>query len=74
MELVKLEMTPKERKIAYARGEEVDRIPTSLRAGETAPPLYVISMRYYYFSADAMGEVESRLAEEFEADKMGMGL
>ncbi len=23
MELVKLEMTPKERKIAYARGEEV---------------------------------------------------
>lgn len=26
MELVKLEMTPKERKIAYARGEEVDRI------------------------------------------------
>ena len=31
MELVKLEMTPKERKIAYARGEEVDRIPTSLR-------------------------------------------
>ena len=38
MELVKLEMTPKERKIAYARGEEVDRIPTSLSAGETAPP------------------------------------
>ena len=33
MELVKLEMTPKERKIAYARGEEVDRIPTSLSAG-----------------------------------------
>ena len=52
MELVKLEMTPKERKIAYARGEEVDRIPTSLSAGETAPPLYGISIRDYYFSAD----------------------
>lgn len=49
MELVKLEMTPKERKIAYARGEEVDRIPTSLSAGETAPPLYGISIRDYYF-------------------------
>ena len=48
MELVKLEMTPKERKIAYARGEEVDRIPTSLSAGETAPPLYGISIRDYY--------------------------
>ena len=58
MELVKLEMTPKERKIAYARGEEVDRIPTSLSAGETAPPLYGISIRDYYFSADAMVEVE----------------
>ena len=74
MELVKLEMTPKERKIAYARGEEVDRIPTSLSAGETAPPLYGISIRDYYFSADAMVEVESRLAEDFQADNMGMGL
>ena len=27
MELIKLEMTPKERALAYARGEEVDRIP-----------------------------------------------
>ena len=74
MELVKLEMTPKERKIAYARGEEVDRIPTSLSAGETASPLYGISIRDYYFSADAMVEVESRLAEDFQADNMGMGL
>ena len=49
MELVKLEMTPKERKIAYARGEEVDRIPTSLSAGETAPPLYGISIRAIIF-------------------------
>ena len=42
MELIKLEMTPKERALAYARGEEVDRIPTSLSASETAPPLYGI--------------------------------
>ncbi len=74
MELIKLEMTPKERAMAYARGEEVDRIPTSLSAGETIPPLYGIRICDYYFSADAMVEVESRQAEDFGADNMGMGL
>ncbi len=74
MELIKLEMTPKERAAAYARGEEVDRIPTALSAGETAPPLYGIPINEYYFSADAMVEVESKLAEDFQADNMGMGL
>lgn len=67
-------MTPKERAAAYAKGEEVDRIPTSLSAGETAPPLYGIPICDYYFSADAMVEVESRLAEDFQADNMGIGL
>ena len=62
MELIKLEMTPKERTIAYAQGEEVDRIPTSLSASETVPPLYGIPISKYYFSADLMVEVESRLA------------
>ena len=74
MELIKLEMTPKERVTAYARGEEVDRIPTSLSAGETSPPLYGINICDYYFSADAMVEVETRLAEDFHADNMGVGL
>ena len=63
MKLIELEMTPKERAAAYAKGEEVDRIPTSLSAGETAPPLYGIPICDYYFSADAMVEVESRLAD-----------
>lgn len=74
MKLMKLEMTPKERAAAYAKGEEVDRIPTSLSAGETAPPLYGIPICDYYFSADAMVEVETRLAEDFQADNMGIGL
>lgn len=74
MELIKMQMTPKERAIAYGRGEEVDRIPTSLSASETVPPLYGIDICDYYFSADAMVEVESRLAEEFQADNMGIGL
>ncbi len=67
-------MTPKERALAYSRGEEVDRIPTSLSAGETAPPLYGFTIRDYYFSADAMVAVESGLAEDFHADNMGIGL
>ncbi len=67
-------MTPKERMIAYSKGEEVDRIPTSLSASETAPPLYGIDIRDYYFSADAMVEVETALANDFQADNMGIGL
>ena len=74
MKLIIPEMTPKERAAAYARGETVDRIPTSLSAGETAPPLYGFSIREYYFSADAMVAVESGLAEDFHADNMGIGL
>jgi uroporphyrinogen decarboxylase len=74
MERIQLQMTPKERALAYARGEEVDRIPTSLSAGETAPLLYGIDICDYYFSADAMVEVESALARDFEADNMGIGL
>ena len=45
VELLKTEMTPKERTMAYMRGEEVDRIPTSLSASETAPPLYGVPIR-----------------------------
>ncbi|MBA4698341.1 MAG: uroporphyrinogen decarboxylase family protein [Ruminococcus sp.] len=74
MQLIKLKMTPKERVIAYAKGEEVDRIPTSLSAGETVGPLYGINICDYYFSADLMVEVEARLAEDFQADNMGIGL
>ncbi len=74
MELTPLEMTPRQRAKAYAAGEEVDRIPTTLSAGETAPPLYGIDICDYYFSADAMVEVESALARDFGADNMGMGL
>lgn len=74
MELIKLEMTPKERAAAYARGEEVDRIPTSLSANETTPLRYGINICDYYFSADAMVQVETNLANEFHADNMGIGL
>lgn len=74
VELLKTEMTPKERTMAYMRGEEVDRIPTSLSASETAPPLYGVPIREYYFSADRMVQIETALADDFHADNMGIGL
>jgi uroporphyrinogen decarboxylase len=74
MELIRTEMTPKERVKAYSRGETVDRLPTSLSANETAPPMYGYRISDYYFSSDIMVDVESRLAEDFGADNMGIGL
>jgi uroporphyrinogen decarboxylase len=74
MELIRTELTPRERLQLYSRGEEVDRIPTAVGAHETIPILYGISQREYYFSADRMVEVETRMAEDFDADNMGIGL
>ncbi len=74
MELIKTEMTPRERLTAYAAGEEVDRIPAVLTAAETSPLRYGIQNRDYYFSADLMVEVETKIAEDFGADNMGMGV
>ncbi len=67
-------MTPKERLTAYAHGEEVDRIPTTLSAAETIPLLYGINLCDHYFSADLMVQTETAVAEEFGADNMGIGL
>lgn len=74
MKRITCEMTPKERARAYAAGEEVDRIPATLSAGETAPPLYGYRICDWYFSSDIMVDVESRIAEDFQADNMGVGL
>ena len=74
MELIRTAMTPLERAKAYAAGEEVDRIPTTLSEGETIPPLYGYKMHDYYFSADVMVDVESRMIEDFDSDNAGMGL
>lgn len=72
MELIKSELTPRERLSAYARGEEVDRIPVKFSMGETAAPMYGIKISDYYFSADLIVEVESRVAQDFGADNMGV--
>ena len=74
LELIKTDMTPKQRAYAYARGERVDRIPCNLTAGETASLIYGIDICDYYFSSEAMVTVEEGLARDTGADNMGMGL
>ncbi len=74
MERIKTEMTSRERLIAYQNGEEVDRIPVTLTASETGPLLYGIPINRCYFSVEDMVEVETRLAQDFGIDNMGMGL
>lgn len=74
MELIRTEMTPKERMTKYMAGEKVDRIPTILSSGETSPINYGIQNKDYYFDSDLMVEVESRIAEDYGADNMGMGI
>lgn len=72
--LIQTEMTPRERRTAYARGEEVDRIPTCLSCAETSPLLYGIDIRQHYFSADLMVQTQTALAQDFHADNMGIGV
>lgn len=74
MQLIKNQLTSKERLTLYAQGKEVDRIPVTLTAGETIPLLYGIDICDYYFSSEHMYYIESMLAKDFEADNMGMGL
>lgn len=74
MKLIKNELTSKERLKLYSQGKEVDRIPVTLTASETIPLLYGIDICDYYFSADHMYNVETMLANDFDADNMGMGL
>ena len=69
-----MEMKPKERVAAYARGEEVDRIPTALSVSETIPPLYGISYYDSYYSVEAMVAVQKKIREDFHADNMGIGI
>lgn len=73
-ELIQPELTPKERGKLYAAGEEVDRIPVTASLGETIPVLYGYSMDKYYHETEVMVEVETRMANDYHLDNMGVGL
>lgn len=67
------EMTSKERMKAFARGEEVDRIPCSPIMGETCAPLFGIWPREHNHSAELMAKVEIEVYKAFKADGAGIG-
>lgn len=62
------QMTSMERMIAFAKGEEIDRIPCSISTGETMASFIGINTKEYYYSAEKMVELELALYERFEAD------
>lgn len=74
MNILKDELTPKERKILYNQGKEVDRIPCSLGISEASAVYYGIDLRKYYFSADLMKDVAVKIAREVGIDNTGLGL
>lgn len=61
-------MTSMERMMAFAKGEDIDRIPCSISTGETMTSFIGISTKEYYYSAEKMVELELALYERFGAD------
>lgn len=72
-EMKKDEMTPKERMTAFAKGEEIDRIPCFPFMGDTATPLIGRKLSDYYHSAELMAEVEIACFKKFGHDGVGVG-
>lgn len=72
--LYKDEMTPKERMIAFSKGEEIDRIPISPMLGETVAPLYGYKMDEYAFSSEIMSNVEIESFKRFRPDSISIGI
>jgi len=67
------EMTPKERMSAFAKGEEIDRIPCFPFMGDTMTPLIGKKLSAYYHSPEVMAEVEIACFKMFGHDGVGVG-
>lgn len=67
------EMTPKERMIAFSRGEAIDRIPCMPLVTDQAYALMGGDMAQYYHSAEKMAEAQLYAFETYECDSLGSG-
>lgn len=74
MNINKNKMTPKERINCYFKGEEVDRLPTSIMIEETAAVYAGINVKDYYFDADKMLEVEKFKVRNLGLDNSEIGV
>ncbi|AKA67227.1 methylcobamide--CoM methyltransferase [Clostridium scatologenes] len=74
MEIFKDEMTSKERREAYFRGEEVDRLPCAIMFEETAAVYAGINVEEYYFDSNKMLESEKFIVRELGAESCGINV
>ncbi len=58
-------MTPKERIVAFSKGEEIDRIICVPDMGVTMAPFIGVTARDYYHSAQLMADLEIALLRGF---------
>ncbi len=66
------QMTPKERMTAFAKGEEMDRIPIIPHMGVTLAPSVGITTKEYYFDPEKMAEAEIILFERLRQDSVSV--
>lgn len=67
-------MTPKERSIAFSKGEPIDRIPCCPAMGVTMTP-YINHKTYdYYHRPEVMADLEVALFRRFGHDGVGVGM
>ncbi|MCR1933204.1 uroporphyrinogen decarboxylase family protein [Clostridium tepidum] len=66
--MIKEEMTPKERIVAFSKGEEIDRIICVPDMGVTMAPFIGVTARDYYHSAQLMADLEVALFKRLRHD------
>ncbi len=67
-------MTPKERMTAFAKGEEIDRIPINLMLGETGTSLCGVSVYDYSHNPEVMAQVEIDIFKKFRPDSSSVSI
>ncbi|MBD5586942.1 methylcobamide--CoM methyltransferase [Clostridium botulinum] len=66
--MIKEEMTPKERIVAFSKGEEIDKIICVPDMGVTMAPFIGVTARDYYHSAQLMADLEIALFKRLRHD------
>lgn len=67
-------MTPKERSLAFSKGQAIDRIPCCPAMGITMSPFINRSTYAYYHEPDVMADLEIALFKRLGHDGVGIGM
>lgn len=71
-QLIREEMTPRERMDAFGRGEEIDRVICVPDMGVTMAPFIGVKVSDYYHSAEHMANLEIALFKRLRHDSVGI--